>query len=728
MPTILLTAVISALSPTPPAPPTEKHPVTDTYHGVTVTDDYRHLEDWSAAPVKAWSESQNTYARSVLDALPNVDAIRKRVTEIMSAQSESYSGIEQKRGTLFAIKRQPPKQQPFLVVLEGGIDKPESARVLVDPNAMDSTGHTAIDWYHPSPDGKLVAVSISQGGSESGDVHIFDVKTGKDTGELVPRVNGGTAGGSLAWNKDGTGFFYSRYPRDTDRPAADMDFYTHVYFHKIGTPTKADMHELGDGKEQPAVPGTTLGRRNAFEFTRIAEIMLASDENSGKVLCTVQHGDGGTFAFYLRDEKGDWKLIADYDDKVVQAAFGPNGSLYLISRNGAPKGKILHIEYDQVSSGIKAAKELIPEGKDTIVSEFTGPEVLTSTPKSLILTYQLGGPAELRFFDHSGKSAPAPTQLPVGSVGGVALLDGGKILFNNVSYLQPSAWYEFDPAAAKPTTRKTALAVKAPVNFDDCEIIREFATSKDGTKIPVNIIRKKGTKLDGANPCVVTAYGGYGVNIDPAFRAGTRVLIDHGFIWAEANIRGGGEYGETWHRQGALVHKQNVFDDFAAACKHMIDKKYTNPEKLAIEGGSNGGLLMGATVAQHSEMIKAVVSHVGIYDMLRVELSSNGAFNIPEFGTVKDEAQFKALYAYSPYHRVKEGVKYPAVLFLTGANDPRVDPMQSRKMTARLQAVGADVLLRTSSNSGHGMGSSLNERIEQAVDIDAWLFHKLDVQ
>jgi prolyl oligopeptidase len=222
-------------------------------------------------------------------------------------------------------------------------------------------------------------------------------------------------------------------------------------------------------------------------------------------------------------------------------------------------------------------------------------------------------------------------------------------------------------------------------------------------------------------------YGGYGINRTPGFRSALRVLVEQGVVWAEANLRGGAEFGDEWHRQGNLTRKQNVFDDFAAACRHLIAAGYTRPEKLAIEGGSNGGLLMGATLTQNPGLMRCVVSHVGIYDMLRVELSSNGAFNIPEFGTVKDEAQFKALYAYSPYHHVRDGEKYPAVLFLTGANDPRVDPLQSRKMTARLQAAGATCLLRTSANSGHGIGNSLRQSIEQAVDVDAFLFSQLGV-
>jgi prolyl oligopeptidase len=269
------------------------------------------------------------------------------------------------------------------------------------------------------------------------------------------------------------------------------------------------------------------------------------------------------------------------------------------------------------------------------------------------------------------------------------------------------------------------------VDFSAYEAVREMATSRDGTKVPVNIVRRRGLELTGENPCVVSGYGGYGVNIEPHFVPQDLVLLEQGFVLATANIRGGGEFGEAWHLAGNLESKQNVFDDFAAACTHMVQRKYTSPKKLAIEGGSNGGLLMGAAMTQHPDLAACVVSHVGIYDMLRVELSPNGAFNIPEFGTVKNERQFRAMYAYSPLHNVKDGTAYPATLFLTGANDPRVDPMQSRKMIARLQAAIAGVndagpiLLRTSGDTGHGIGTPLDERIAQAADVDAFVMKAL---
>jgi prolyl oligopeptidase len=278
---------------------------------------------------------------------------------------------------------------------------------------------------------------------------------------------------------------------------------------------------------------------------------------------------------------------------------------------------------------------------------------------------------------------------------------------------------------------RTKLFITSIADYSDCEVVREFATSKDGTKVPLNIIRKKGTRLDGKNPVMLYGYGGYGLSEVPGFSTGRRVWMDAGGVFVDANLRGGGEYGDEWHKAGNLTRKQNVFDDFYAVAQYLVEQKYTDKEHLVIFGGSNGGLLMGAELTQHPRMWKAVVSAVGIYDMLRVENTPNGAFNVTEFGTVKDPEQFKALYAYSPYHHVKKGESYPATLFMTGANDPRVDPWQSRKMTARLQAANAGntpILLRTSTTSGHGIGSALDEVIEQRTDLYGFFFKVLGLQ
>jgi prolyl oligopeptidase len=708
LPLAVLAVVLAEGGP----PATKKQPVSDTYHGVTVTDDYRWLEDWNNKDVKAWSEAQNAYARGVLDKLPGVETLRKQLTKIMTAKTTSHGGFSYRGGQLFAMRRQPPKQQPFLVVLPA-VDQPDKARVLVEPGKIDSKGTTAIDWYVPSPDGKLVAVSLSKNGTETGDVHIYDTMTAKEVYEVVPRVNGGTAGGDLAWAPDGKGFYYTRYPREKEKPPDDIDFYQQVYFHVLGTPTEKDRYEMG--KDLP----------------RIAEIKLEADDATGRVLATVQNGDGGEFAFFLREPDGRWRQFSTFKDKLVQAALGRHDDLFVVSLEDAPRGKLLRMSVKDLDA--TKAKVIVREGEDTIVTDFPGfssRQTVLPTANRLYVIYQLGGPTEIRCFDFDGKKLDAPRQLGIATVSDLTPVKGDDILFARASYVEPRGVYDY--RAELKDGRKLPLTTPPPidlrVDLSDVEVVREFATSKDGTKVPVNIMIPKGAKLDGSNPCLATGYGGYGINLVPGFVPERRILFDHGFVVAVANLRGGGEFGEAWHKAGNLTNKQNVFDDFAAVLKHLIERKYTSPEHLAIEGGSNGGLLMGATLTQHPELMKAVVSHVGIYDMLRVELSPNGAFNVPEFGTVKDEKQFKAMYAYSPYHRVKDGTKYPAVLFLTGANDPRVDPMQSRKMTARLQAAGARVLLRTSASSGHGLDTSLSERVEEYVDVYAFLFAELGVK
>jgi prolyl oligopeptidase len=680
--------------------------VSDTYHGVTVTEDYRWLEDWDDAKVREWSDAQNAWARAVLDGLPSRDAIRGRVAEILEAETDSYFALAWSGGRLFAIKNQPPKQQPFLVVMPSP-DLPGEATVVLDPNEIDPEGSTTIDWYVPSPDGQKVAVSLSRGGTESGDVHVVDVATGEKIDVVIPRVNGGTAGGDLTWTPDGSGFFYTRYPRPGERPEEDLDFYQQLWFHEIGTPLDSDRMELGDG------------------LPRVAEITAQTDP-TGRVLATVQDGDSGRFEHHLRGLDGTWVQLTRHEDRVVQAVLADDGSIFMISRKDAPRGKVLRMPRERLS--IAAARTIVEQGPETIVSDFYGPSPMVITPGRLYLTYQLGGPSTIRVFDHSGRAQTGPQVLAVSRVGQIVALDGDAVLYGNESYLVPFAWYRFDPTSER--AEKTALAEQSPVDLSGIEVVREKAASEDGTSVPVNILRRVGIGLDGSHPVLLYGYGGYGVSVTPRFNPILAVWLEQGGVYAAANIRGGGEFGEAWHRAGTLTTKQNTFDDFAAAMRHVIDGGYTSPERLAILGGSNGGLLMGAMITQVPERARAVVSIVGIYDMLRVELSPNGAFNIPEYGTVEDEDQFRALHAYSPYHNVADKTSYPAVLFMTGANDPRVDPMQSRKMTARLQAAtgsGKPILLRTSAETGHGGGTPLSARVEEYTDWLAFLFHELEL-
>jgi prolyl oligopeptidase len=700
-------AALTALSLAAPAadrkkcpPATEKRPVVDTYHGVSVTDDYRWLENWADPAVKAWSEEQNACARAYLDKLPGRDALRGRFTALMTGSTPAFYSIDMVNGILFAMKRQPPRQQPFLVTLSS-VDEPASARAVVDPNTLDAQGTTAIDWFEASPDGKLVAVSLSVGGSEDGTVYIYDVASGKPVFESIPRVQEGTGGGSLAWDKDGKGFYYTRYPRAGERPKEDENFYQQVYHHSLGTPEAKDTYSIGK------------------DWPRIAEAFLKRSDDGSHILATVANGDGGEYALYLLGPSGAWARVADFTDKAVGASFGPGGTLYVLSVKDAPRGKILRLSLSDAD--ISKATAVVPESEAVI-------EGFRTTDSRLYVRDLVGGPSRVRIFDLSGKAlgeVPVPAVSSVGS-----LLKAGKddLIFHSVGYLAPGAWYTFSAATGK--VSKTALAETSPADFSDTEVLQTLATSKDGTKIPLVILQRKGTKLDGGNPALLTGYGGFGISETPGFSSARRAWIEQGGVYAIASLRGGGDFGEEWHAAGKLTKKQNVFDDFYACARALVDQGYTRSDRLAISGGSNGGLLMGAELTQHPGLFKAVVSSVGIYDMLRVELSTNGAFNVTEYGTVKDPEQFRALFAYSPYHAVKRGTAYPACLFKTGANDPRVDPMQSRKFVAALQAANGSkspILLRTNAKAGHGLDMALSERIEENVDIYSFLFSQLGV-
>ena len=518
-----------------------------------------------------------------------------------------------------------------------------------------------------------------------------------------------TGGGSTAWTPDGTGIYYTRYPRKGERPEEDLNFYMQIYFHRLGVPESADVYSTG------------------ADFPRIAEVDLDTSRDGRWLLANVANGDGGEYAHYVRDLKaGDnatWRQITQFADAVKQVAIGcDSATLYLRSVKEAPRGKILRLPLDG-SKSLAEAEIIVSESEAVI-------ERITPTASFLFVSDLLGGPSRIRQFDLAGKNGRELPLPPTSGVGQLLALEetpgDDRVLFRETSYTEPSAWYRYDPDGGE--LKKSALQNTSPVDFTDIEAVREFATSKDGTKVPVNILRRKGTKLDGTNPTLLNAYGGYGHSMRPGFDFTHRLWFDRGGVIVIANLRGGGEYGEAWHLAGNLTRKQNVFDDFAACAQHLIERGYTRPDKLAVEGGSNGGLLMGAFLTQHPDLCRAVVAHVGIYDMLRVELDPNGAFNVTEFGSVKDPEQFQALHAYSPYHRVTDGTKYPAVFFLAGENDGRVNPANSRKMTARLQAASASgypILARFSSASGHGMGTALSERIAQKADVFAYLFDQL---
>jgi len=689
-----------------PASPTVD--ATDTYYGVTVKDPYRWLEVADDPKVHAWSLAQDERTRKYLDGLAQRQPIFDQLMQQIAATSSSYYGLHAVGDKVFAFYNLPPNQQPMIAVLGNAAD-PAQARVVVNPNVLNPKGTTAIDWFVPAPDGASVAVSLSDNGSEDGSVHLFDVASGKELGDVIPRVQYPTGGGSLAWRADGKGFWYTRYP-GPDRPAEEQHFFQQVYFHLVGTDPAQDVFVLGK------------------DFPKVAEIALDNRRDPNLVMVSVANGDGGEFAHYVISPDNRVQQLTRFEDKIVAATIGPDGAVYLVSHQDAPRGKLLRLRLDDP---VLAHARLIVPQSDAVIQpggEFGGEPVVV-TADALYVRELVGGPSRVAIFDHEGKSKGVLPLPDVASVNEVEALSDGSLLYSVATYLRPPYFSRYTEATGKAV--ETALAQTSPVSFDDTEVVRVTARSKDGTAVPLNIVRRKAARLDGNNPVLLNGYGGYAVSLTPRFLGpSTRLWLDAGGIFVIANLRGGGEFGEEWHKAGALTHKQNVFDDFIAAADYLVAKHYTGRAHLAIIGGSNGGLLMGAAFTQQPALFRAVVSQVGIYDMLRVELDPNGAFNTTEFGTVKDPAQFQALYKYSPYHHVVDGTRYPAIFMATGETDGRVNPAHSRKMIARLQAAttGGPVYLSINSHAGHGIGSALSIRVNQTADVYAFLFDQLGMK
>ncbi len=695
----------------PLLPATPKQPVVDEYHGVKVTDNYRWLEDDKSPQVIAWSAAQDKHARAILDPLPLHAAIYQYMKKLGSERSPSYYNLEMKGGVLFAMNSQSGKQQDMLVTLRSADDL-ASKHVVLDPSEVDPTNSTAIQVFVPSLDGSKVALSLAAGGTMAGPIRVYEVANGHALPDVLTHVTGNT-GASMEWSSDGTGFYYTRFPQEGERPAADVNFYPQVYFHKLGQQQSQDTYVMG--KDLP----------------RTAEISLRVNKDGRYLLAQVENGDGGQFEHFLRDPAGRWKQITQFSDEITAVVFGDD-ALYMLSRQHAPRGKILRLPL--ATSDSKNAKTIIAESP-AVIQDFQfslaglKPSFVPTT-NLLYVTELVGGPSEIHIFDHSGKEAGTVPSEPVSAITQIVALDEDRILFGNQSFVRPQAWFYFDPGTKK--TSVTALREVSPVSFTDVEAVREFAISRDGTKVPVNIIRRKGTKLDGQNPAILTGYGGFNISLTPLFDPEVHAWLDAGGVYAIANLRGGGEYGEEWHRGGSGIHKQNVFDDFIACAEHLIKAGYTNPTKLAIEGGSNGGLLVTTVLIQRPELFRAAVSNAGVYDMLRSETTESGQFWPTEFGSVKDPEQFRALYGYSPYHHAQDGAKYPSVLFIVGENDPAVNPWQSRKMTARLQAANASgnpVLLISFSNAGHGgIGSSEDQQVAMDTYLYEFIYDQLGVQ
>ncbi len=667
-------------------------PVTGTYHGVDVTEDYRWLEDASSEETMAWTKAQQERTRAYVDGISWRDTLRARVEQLLRAERTTYPRLLSGGGTFFALKEQTPRQQPFLVALTD-VDDLATERVVVDPDAIDPSGGTTIDFFIPSPDGTQVAVSLSEHGTEDGSLHVYDAGSGKVVGEPIPHVN--LMGGSAAWRHDGTGFWYTL--------CADPEgFRQQVWFRELGgAPDHLDL-------------------TGSFADERIAEHYLSASPDGRWVMDRVQKGDGGDWQVFVRsqDADGSWWQVAGIPDQCVYAVLGMD-ALYLLSRRDAAHGKVLRLPLT-AGATVADAPEIVPVS-DLVIED------LAVTRDTVWVVDMDGGPQQVRAFDTSGRLLPAVKIPPMSSVSSyfarLSTLGQDRVAWSCESFTEPATWWV---AADGEVPRPTALRTTTPVDLSRYEVTREFATSRDGTRIPLNIMSAPGTPRDGTAPALLTAYGGYGISLVPRFDPEVLLWLEQGGSYVVANIRGGGEFGEEWHHAGRLAAKQNCFDDFIACADHLQSSRITSRERLAIMGGSNGGLLMGAVLTQRPDIARAVVAAVPVMDSLRSETTINGRFNTTEFGTVEDPELFTALLAYSPYHNVVDGTAYPAVLLTAGENDTRVDAWHAKKMTARLQeATSSDrpVLLRLEF-TGHLTGS-LDQSIDETTDRHAFLFDQL---
>ncbi len=685
---------VSLIGPARTLPPaTPKHAASSRLHGITVSDPYRWLENAHNPAVQQWINAQNTYTESVLAAIPEGTTIAARVRQL-AITSTTRSSPRLAGGTLFYLQETPPQPQPQLMAQAWPNGKP---RVLVDLDAEQ--GNTAITAYWPSPHGRYLAYGTAEGGSELTTIHVLDVASGTLLPDTLPWAGGGTTPPALAWDADEQGFTYARFapppPGESVQP-----FNATLVHHVLGHAATADRAVFGQ------------------HYSRVAEYRLLSSAGAHRLAVLANIGDGGPAELYLRDGT-QWKKMIGHDANVRSAAW-VGQQLVVVSFAGAPQGKLLRIGADGVARTLLAqqrgaVQRIAPIANGFLVVRSWGPDWWVDQYRA--------SPRLAR--------AQFVRRLPLPARGiaitGIASEQGSPhALIGYSGWTNPSRWAAYD---ARSGVLKTVFQVQPAADYSGIETHRLNGVSKDGTRIPVTVLSLRGVTRDGRQPTILYSYGGFDIPIRPHFVGAELAWLERGGVLAFANIRGGNEDGEVWHAQGQKLHKQTVFDDFHAATLALFRSRWTDRAHLGILGGSNGGLLMGASLVQHPGDYRAVVSMVGIYDMIRHETHfDNGAYNVSEYGSVGDPAQFKATLAYSPLQNVKPRTAYPAVLMTTGANDPRVAPWQSRKFAAALQNATSStrpILLLTRMNAGHGIGAPFSQRVGNTAIMLTFFAHEL---
>ncbi len=677
----------------PRYPPTPAGDAVDVLHGETIPDPYRWLEDGDAPETRSWTDRQNALTEAYLAARP------ERSRSVSGSSSCSTIGAISVpipvSGRYFYQRRDGRQNQPVLYMRQG-VDG--SDRVLVDPNSLDTAGTIALDWYYPSEDGRLLAYGLSENGSEQSVLHLLETDTGRHLPERIPR----TRSADLAWLPDGSGFYYTRYPAPGDVPKGEEHYHRAVFFHALGadparirwcTSRRAKSTGLAFGLS-PDGRWLLIGVSRTFDETDL----------------------------YIRDRSADGPLIpvaenlsASFDGEVVR------GRLFLRTNLDAPTYRLYDVDPEHPDR--TGWRELVAPREDAVL------EGVQVTASHLGLSYLERASSRFRLADLEGRIVREVELPALGSLFGVGgEWDGRELFYGFSSYTVPPTIYRIDLETGGQSLWRR---VEADVDPERFQIRQVDVRSKDGTPISMFLVHQKGVGPNGDNPVYLTGYGGFNISMTPAFSRSMLLWLERGGIVAIPNIRGGGEYGEKWHQGGMMGKKQNSFDDFIAAAEWLVAEGYTRPARLAAAGGSNGGLLMGAVLTQRPELFGAVVIQVPLLDMLRYHLFLIARLWIPEYGSPEEPEQFVWLRAYSPYHHVREGTQYPAVLLATAESDTRVDPMHARKMTARLQAASASgrpILLRLEARAGHGAGKPISKVLDELTDTWTFVFSELGVE
>ena len=676
-----LTAACAAGEPgidVPPPPPTDVREVVDTLHGVEVPDPYRWLEDQEAPETRAWIDAQNAYTDRVLNALPGREALRAVAASVL--ERETIGLPYERGGRYFHSRRRADQDLPVIYVREG-LDGDD--RVLIDPHPLSPDHTTSVELRDISDDGRRVAYAVREGGVDEVSIRVRDVDGGEDLDDVLPPARYGQV--TLA--ADGGGLYYERYGDVTPR----------VMFHAFGAPAADDARLFGEGYERHQIPVTVV-----------------SDDGRWMVVHVIE-GSSGPTEIHVKDLERDTPFVTAIADGVSESWAGfAGGEMFIVTSLDAPNKRVVLADPADPAAG--RWREVIPERGDVVI------ESAAALGGKLAVSYLQDVQPRVAIHELDGAHVRDIAFDTLGSVGGGAgRWTSDEAFFTFQTFHVPSTLYRYDVATGE---RSVWAAPESPVDPAAYVVTQRWFTSRDGTEAPMFVVHRPGVVLDGGNPTLLTGYGGFNNSMTPAFSALATTWLESGGVFALANLRGGGEFGEAWRRAGMLENKQNVFDDFIAAAEHLVAEGYTSSGHLAIRGGSNGGLLVGAVSNQRPDLFGAVVCTYPLLDMVRYHRFLVASFWVPEYGSSDDPEQFAYLHAYSPYHNVIDGGGYPATLYLSGDGDTRVAPLHARKMTALMQAKnGSDnpILLRYHTQAGHSGGQPVSQQIDELVDTVSFL-------